>query len=63
MKDPYDEDSIKYFYKTKDGSFAEYSIGRNCDICQKSFSLFSPRDDRHICNECLRRLKKLLYPN
>lgn len=36
-------------------------IGRDCEICGGFFPLYSSRDNRRICQECLRRLRELLY--
>lgn len=38
-------------------------IGRICAICEESFTIYNLLDERKICDECRRRLKKLLYPN
>ena len=51
------------YFKTLNELYASGQIGKTCAICEETFAIYSPRDERKICDECRRRLKKLLYPN
>ena len=51
------------YHKTLDNLYASGQIGKTCMICEKTFPIYTPRDERMFCNECCKRLKKLLYPN
>lgn len=48
-------------YKTLNELYASGQIGTTCAICEETFALHSPRDERKVCDECRHRLKKLLY--